>query len=279
MSYVDSFGALYYRVYNQAEGWNEPIKLPFNQVGNLTMVTYYDYALEENRLLLAWRELGTNQILSSLFDGQKWSNELPVGQYTDGAICAGSLGSSVYLVYKERNTFNMRMTSFNTGTFNSFKALDFQSQPDPDNDTSLHKWSPMDFVVGHFSKKQNQHEDSYLANGRLTMASIEGEMHLCYRARYSDTPYVKSTIFGLTGIMTAENETTNGFGTLNQAGWTLEITHESIEVTPDGANTLISKGDELIHIYLPKGDSKLSMRKASYQSKTIKQEEDSLLEV
>ena len=99
----------------------------------------------------------------------------------------------------------MRMTSYNLGDFNSFGALDFQDNPDPANDTSIDQWSPMDFPVGHFAGKFNAVQNEYRHSGPLGLASIEGEMHMAYKGPWADEKVVNSTVFGLTGILTASS--------------------------------------------------------------------------
>lgn len=256
--------------YTTNTGWGTSYSLNKNNVGNLSVTTYWDYADESSKLMLAWQDKETYYLYSMIYANGAWQEEtIPVGQLTDGNLVISALGGSVYLVYKERNTYNMRMTSFNTAPFNAFDAKNFKGKPDKDNNTSLHQWSPMDFLLGHFSKKLNQHQDDYLANGKLAMAAIEGEMHLAYRARYEDTKYSYTTIFGLTGIMTASSENTNGFGTLNQAGWTREQKHNNIELDPTSANVMASSGKQLLQVYQKSGTTDLYYRIGEYSKEVV----------
>lgn len=238
---------LCYVSYLQTNGWSHIQSLGQTEVGYLATTSFEDYASNTEQIMLAWQNANTNQIFSLLYSNGKWA-EAPtnVGQYTDGPITASSLGASVYLVYKERNTFNMRMTSYNTAPFNALSTIVSEGV---NNNTTLHKWSPMDFHVGHFSKKENQKQDVYLANGRLAMSAIDGEMHLVYRGRYNDTPSAVTTCFGLTGIYTPESELTNGFGTLDQAGWTVEEKHKDIVLNPKSALSMTSNGDQFMMVY------------------------------
>lgn len=238
---------LCYLSYLPISGWSKIQSLHVNGVGYLAMTSFQDYKSNTNQLMLAWQDKQTQAISSLIYSAGEWqSKPVSVGQFTDGPITASALGASVYLVYKERNSFKMRMTSFNTAPFN---ALNTTLTPGVNNNTTLHQWSPMDFQVGHFSKKENQNQDVYLANGNLAMASIQGEMHLVYRGRYNDTPSAITTCFGLTGIYTAESELTNGYGTLNQAGWTLEEKHKDIVLDPKSELSIAGHGDEFMMVY------------------------------
>jgi len=113
-----------------------------------------------------------------IFADRTWQSQAgSVGQLTDGPMALAQLGPSLYLVYKERNTRKLRMTSYNLALFNGFDAANFSDRPAPENNTSLHQWSPADFYVGHFAKKLAALQNDYQALGRLAMDGIEGEMH------------------------------------------------------------------------------------------------------
>ncbi len=156
------------------------------------------------------------------------------------------LGASLYLVYKERNTCKLRMTSFNVAPFNAFKARSFDGSPAPGNDTSLHQWSPADWPVGHFSGKQAVLQNGYQCGGMPVMAGIEGELHLIHRGAYQDTPSAYGEVFGLTGIFTAADQRTNGHGTIQQAGWTTKRECPAFQLDPDSPLALASDGDRLL---------------------------------
>lgn len=259
-----SSNALCYISYLQTNGWSSKQALNQDFVGYLTTTAFQDYASNTEQMMLAWQNKNTNQIFSLIYSNGKWQPmPISVGQFTDGPITASSLGASVYLVYKERNAFKMRMTSYNTAPFNQLNTVLSEGV---NNNTTLHEWSPMDFHVGHFSKKENQHQDVYLANGRLAMASIQGEMHLVYRGRYNDTPSAITTCFGLTGIYTAESELTNGYGTLDQAGWTLENKHKDIQLDPTSAVSMAAHGNQFMMVYQKQGSNELNYVLGGYHN-------------
>jgi hypothetical protein len=266
LAFTDTAGALQSATCDSSGTWSAPVNLNETAVDSLAMTSYEDYHANDQKLMLAWRSKETDYIFARIYENGAWQEtNLSVGQLTDGSITASSLGASVYLVYKERNSFKMRMTSFNTGDFNAVSAQNFNDDPAPDNNTSMYEWSPNDYLVGHFSKKENHHQDTYLANSPLAMASIEGEMHLFYRQRYTDTPQASSTLFGLTGIMTASSEKSNGFGTLAQAGWTPEVAHDTITLDPESANAMTSNGEQLLVVYQQAGGTELYFMMGGYK--------------
>lgn len=262
--FTDDEGALYTAKSDGSAPWSEPVALGYHTTGAIAMSTYFDEADQCRKMMLCWQ--GPNGFIQFLiYNNGKWQNTAGnVGQLTDGPMALAQLGPSLFLVYKERNTRAMRLTSFNLAPYNSFKALNFEGQPDPENNTSIHQWSPADMPVGNFSKKLNALQNSYLSLGKLAMASIEGEMHLLHRGAYEDTPSAFSEYFGLTGIFTAENQLTNGYGTIDQAGWTLEQELPAIQLAPDSPIVMGGDGQKLLVVWRENGTAELKFVVGAY---------------
>jgi Phosphoesterase family len=215
----DNQGQLYQTVYSAQSGWTDVLALGIPVAGDIALSAISDSAEAQQKLMCCWRTQN-DYIEYAVYDGGGWTEPAGVGQLTDGGLSLAQLGASVYLVYKERNSSRMRMTSYNTGVFNSFQAVAFDNSAAPHNDTSLHRWAPADMVVGHYAGKFNQQHHDGVALGALTMAAIDGEIHLVYRNSGSDKPQVLDSCFGLTGIFTAASVQSNGYGTLRQTSWT-----------------------------------------------------------
>ncbi len=261
--YAKGAGDLYYSVFEQGNWATQP--LGQHAAGDLALASYRDEADGQEKLMLCW--VGEGGFIQYLVYSQGAWEGTPgqVGQLTDGPMTLASLGPSLYLVYKERNTRKMKMTSFNLAPYNAFAAVDFEDGPAPQNDTSLHQWSPADFYVGHFAKKMGKLQNDYQALGNLAMASIEGEMHLLHRGAYQDKPSAYTEMFGLTGIFTASNQLTNGFGTLSQAGWTLEQEWSAVQLDPDSGIALSSDGRRLTLVWQPSGGGPLQYARGGYR--------------
>lgn len=227
-------GALQRMNYSQStKKWSQAVSIGHSTSGSIALTSYYDMADTTDKLMLCW--VSPNNYIQSLQgDATRFSTKVvPVDQLTDGAMTLGQIGASLFLVYKERNTRTMRMTSYNVGPFNAFDAVDFQDNPAPENNTSLHQWSVTDYAVGNFSKKMGALANEYQNLGDMAMATISGEMHLVHRGGYKDLSNAYTEVFGLTGIYSASNELSNGFGTLDQAGWTKEKEMKDVSINPN----------------------------------------------
>jgi len=246
--------------------WSDSRNLGIIVAGSFALTTYYDMADSVNKLMLCWTS--ANGFLQSMqgnatgFSG----TTVPVNQITDGPITLGQVGASLFLAYKERNTRKMRMTSYNTGDFNSFKAEDFKGNPAPENDTSLHEWSVTDYPIGHFSKKMAALANEYQNLGNMTMATFSGEMHLVHRGGYPDITNAYTEVFGLTGVYSASNQYSNGYGTLNQAGWTKEKEMTSVFINPESPISMCSDDNSLTFVWADSKSGTIKYRQGCYKN-------------
>lgn len=105
---------------NEAIVWSAPQTLLPSGSKHLCLCHYHDYADQEDKLMLAWQEAHGEAIMSLRYQTGQWDEKpVAVGQYSDGPMAIAALGPSLYLVYQQRNSFNMRMTSYNTAPFNA----------------------------------------------------------------------------------------------------------------------------------------------------------------
>jgi hypothetical protein len=166
--------------------WSAPDPIG-ETAGSLAMCTYRD--LTDDRLKLMLCLQGHDGFMSyCTLDGDRWSNPAEVGQLTDGAMSVAQFGASLYLVYKERRSSKMRVTSFNVAPFNRLAAVDFAGARAPVNDSSVHAWSPTDFVVGASARQFAALRNDYRTGGPITLAVGGGEMRLVHRGVYQDAP-------------------------------------------------------------------------------------------
>jgi hypothetical protein len=257
---------LMYQTYDiEKKVWSGSTNLKVSTDGSFDIFCYEDVNAKQQKLMLCWA--GSSNYIQSMQGTEKgFSGEtVPVGQLTDGAMKLGQLGASLFLIYKERNTRKMRITSYNTGDFNAFKAHDFKGNLAPENNTTLYEWSVTDFEVGHFSKKFAAQGDTYQHLGNLALATAEGEMHLIHRGGYTDTPNGMTTIFGLTGIYSAEHQLTNGYGTLDQAGWTLEQELSQVSFDPTSPIAMSSDGETLTFAWIESEQNTIQFIEGTYQ--------------
>lgn len=244
--------------------WSDTIGLHFSAYGSFDVLAYNDVAAGDQKLMLCWA--GSSDYMQFMLGNEDgFSGPISqVGQLTNGAMTLGQLGASVFLVYKERNTRKMRITSYNTAKFNSFNAVDFQGKAAPENDTTLYNWSVCDFEVGHFSRKMAALGNVYQHMGDLAMATADGEMHLVHRGGYKDLPHGYTEVFGLTGIYSAESELTNGYGTLDQAGWTKEEELSQVSFNTSSPISMTSDGKTLTLVWVDSVSKTIQIIKGSY---------------
>ena len=269
----------------EGAGWSRPEPLGYKAKAGLALASYVDEGeqgsatknardIEKTKLMLCWAgEHGFIKYLVFADDGwQKPARD--VGQLTDGAMTLAQFGPSLFLVYKQRNSRNMAITSYNVAPFNAFKARDFEGNPAPENNTSLHDWAASIWKVGHFALKMAALQNNYEAIGPLAMASIEGEMHLVHRGGRTGLPHAYTECFGLTGILTAENAESNGYGTLDQAGWTEEEELGDMKLDSTSGIALASDGARLLMVWQEAAGNVLRYRTGRHETSLLGMEKE-----
>ncbi len=252
--------------------WVDWQTLPDEMRGsNPALLGYCDVGDSDRRkMMMGWQD-AHGFIQSAVFDGERWGAAVAVGQLSDGPMALGQLGASLFLVYKERNTQAMRVTSYNLADFNALQAKDFQGNPAPDNDTTQYTWTIADFAVGNFAKKLAAVAHEYLADGKLTLATMEGELHLVHRGAYPDTPQAYDAVFGLTGVLSTASAKSNGFGTLDQAGWTREAEVPGAVLPEGGQHALCEDGaGGMVMVWRDASSKVVKWTRAGYQARSKK---------
>ena len=267
LMYKGADNDLIYQTYDtKTKRWSNPHDTKQSTNGAFALSAYHDVEASDNKLMLCW-EGSSGFIQSMIGDANGFSGKVvPINQLTDGEMTLGQVGASLFLVYKERNTRKMRITSFNTGSFNSFNATDFQGNPAPENNTTLHEWSVTDYTVGHFSKKMAAQSDDYQNLGNMTMATADGEMHLVHRGGYPDLDNAYTETFGLTGIYSAASQLSNGYGTLNQAGWTDELKMSKVNIGIKSPISMCSDGKTLTLVWADSKSKTIKYQQGKYSS-------------
>lgn len=244
--------------------WSEAKSLNQHSSGSIALSVYVDVASSTEKMMLCW--VSKNGFIQSMIGGANGfsGTVVPVNQLTDGNMTLGQLGGSLFLVYKERNSRKMRITSYNTAPFNAFEAQNFNGQSDPQNDTTIGKWSVTDYTVGHFSKKMAADADEYQNLGHMTMATLSGEMHLVHHGGYKDLSNAYTEVFGLTGIYSAANQLSNGYGTLDQAGWTREVELSNVKIGVKSPIAMCSNGSVFTLVWADKATKTIQFRQGKY---------------
>ncbi len=265
--YKNDQNELQYQTYDiTTKKWSQPINTKENCSGSFALTSYNDVAESNEKLMLCWTD--QQGFIQSKTGNSKGFSEtvIPVNQLTDGEMTLGQIGASLFLVYKERNTRKMRITSYNTAGFNSFDAI-FEGMKFPTDNTTLHEWSVTDFTVGHFSKWMSAQGEEYQNFGDMTMATADGEMHLVHRGGYPVLANAYTEMFGLTGIFSSASQLSDGFGTLNQAGWTTETEMVEVNIDPTSPISMCSDGKILTLVWADSESKTIQYRQGTYSKK------------
>lgn len=267
--WIGKDGTLYLQRQTAKGTWSRPQPLAESAKG-LCCLAFEDLADGVRKLMLCWRD-DVGFMWSKIGTLELWDQPTQaVGHLTDGPMTLAQLGGSLFLIYKERHSLGMRMTSYNVAPFNSFKARTFQGDPAPTNDTTLHQWRGRDVAVGSFAKGRYSKFD-YQTGSTFVTANIEGAIHLFHRGPYVDTPSVNEEVFGLTGIMSYQNDAANHFGSLIQAGWVKENVLKDVQLTPDGVLSALAFQSKILVIWQDQESGTIKFKEGSYTRTEVEQ--------
>ena len=249
-------------------GWSkQPQQVVADPAGHIALAACNAGA----NLMLAWQGEG-GALFSLVFASGAWAGTpTPVGPdtdpfKTDGPICLGVIGPSLYLIHKVVGGNGMNVVSYNTADFNLVTLAEGEWSG-PYDDTTKNAWSPSGFPVAHFSHAANpvtpgEEEpltEPYSAAGPLAAATLDGVIHLAHSG--GDGPGILTETFSISGIMTpklpvsynASDKTTtsNGYGTLAEAGWSDQAAIEGAANRLGGAMAMASAGSQLVLLSQP----------------------------
>ncbi|NOK02859.1 MULTISPECIES: alkaline phosphatase family protein [Myxococcus] len=275
-----TLNALSYAVGN---GWSSaPTQVATGARGALSLVAFAD----GQRLMLTYRtEEGAIQ--SRIHQRGAWAGEVQVpGAFTEGPMTLGSLGASLYLIYRPTGSPDMSVVSYNTAPFNVVNValtLPGIDLPGVDESTTRDTWSPSQFPVAAFApqpfadsdiKQPEQWNRPYAAGSPLATAELAGVLHLVHPVD-SQLSLMTET-FSLSGLMTPARPVVygsqtpasfnDGFGTLAQAGWSPQSPILGAHGAPGGGLGMARMGDALVLAFQPEAGGRIHLRKGRYLS-------------
>ncbi|MFT6335061.1 MAG: hypothetical protein ACJATI_001807 [Halioglobus sp.] len=106
--------------------------------------------------------------------------------------------------------------------------------------------------------------NEYQNLGNMALGTLDGETHLVHRGGYADLSTAYTEIFGLTGIYSAANQTTNGYGTLNQAGWTIESELPDVVISPISPVAMCSYNSQVFLAWVDSGSNTIKYKVGEY---------------
>lgn len=236
--------------------WSQPQPIAGPATTAIALASFRDYGDHNTqKLMLAYATAG--ELQSQTYANGAWSAAVAVGQQTDGDLELAVLGTSLFLIHKAVGTNEMNVVSYNTAPFNVVT----NNAP---NDTTQYTWSPSEFPVAFFALRPNPstpHEPEpadlpYQGAGPYAAATLDGVIHLAHAN--VNAPQVMTETFSLSGMLTPQNVvdvaasatgTSNGWGTLAEAGWTLQTPIEG--VANAGALSMARFGSQLALLFQP----------------------------
>lgn len=188
-----------------------------------------------------------------------WEPAVDTGHKTDGALAVAALGHTVFLLHRVPGGA-LDMASYNTADFNVVTCEGVEDAPQ--ESFTRDTWSPGTWPVGHFTAastpttpgEREPRLDPYTAGRPFSAAELDGVIHLVHPAP-GGGPLLTET-FSLSGILTPEKPvvyrggasagTSNGYGTLAEAGWNEQETIAGIRAAEDGVLTLCRFQDSVV---------------------------------
>jgi hypothetical protein len=272
--YKDDGGNLNSLTYTPDGGWSPGPQTIVNEPVGAFSVTAIDF---NNTMMLAYAA-SDGSIYSMLLTESGWGEPIPVGFGTDGDLVLAVLGPSLYLIHKVVGNNQMNVVSYNTADFNVVTI----ASPDSggsSNNTTRDAWSPSEYPVAYYWRGPNPvtpGEDEpllrpYEGGTPLATATLDGVIHLAHPGGAGT--HVLTETFSLSGIMTPANpvsygsddtDTSNGYGTLAEAGWSLQKPISGVSIRQSGGLTMARFGSRLALLFQPPGRETLWISLGGY---------------
>lgn len=250
--------------------WSQPQTVAGAAAGAFALAAYRDYHDSQDKAMLAWT--GADGVIQSqIFADGSWSAAAATGLQTDGDVTLAVLGASLFLIAKIPGSDTMNVISYNTADFNVVTGT-----KNGYSDTTRGAWSPSAFPVAHFGRGPRARDTvevepvlrPYTGAAPFASATLDGVVHLA--TNEPGGSQVSTTTFSLSGIMTplhpvdyATGSTgSNGYGTLAQAGWTLQA--PVARVANAGAMAMARFGDRVALLFQPSAGAGLQLATGGY---------------
>ncbi len=253
--------------------WSESQSVVSSSVGSFSLTSFTDYGDGTEKLMLVYALNGNMQsqtYSNGASTSEAWAAPVSVGQQTDGALTVAALGTSLFIIYKVSGTNGMNVVSYNTAPFNVVSAPTWSN-------TTQYLWSPGAYPVAHFSYSPARTDTDvvpvtrmYEGLGPLASATLDGVIHLAHGATSGSE--VTTERFSISGVFTpqyaANDQTTgasgsNGWGTLAEAGWSLQVPIEG--AVAGGAMVIARFGSNIALLSQSSSGGKVMMSLGRYE--------------
>ncbi len=260
--------------FRPGSGWSEPRSVVEGPVEALAL-TACDGGSD---LMLVWS--GADGVIGSRrWSGGEWQPPVESGHRTAGALALAGLGPCLLLVFQAEGGGGLTAVTYNTAAFNVV-TLPESKYAGPYDDTTRDAWSPSGAPVGHFAAASSPvtpgEEEPLLRPYRgaapLAIAGLDGVLHLVHPPE-NGTGLV-SEIFSISGLLTPKlpvsyrasdaTTTSNGYGTLAEAGWSVQTAVSGSSQEPGAALALTGRGDALVLLSQAKAGGALALTIGKY---------------
>jgi len=268
-------GVLQYLTYDLQRGWSAAGPLPGAPSAEAFAMAPFD---GNQRVMLALRK-EDGSVDTYAWSGGQWGPAVAAAAaQTDGELALGTLGASLYLIVKTPGAQTMNVVSYNSAPFNVV-TVPTNAYGGAQDTTSIDAWSPSAFPVAHFSAQPDQNNERepltrpYESGGPMAVAALDGVLHLVHPA--PGNPQLMTETFSIAGVMTAsqpvsykkENSPTssNGFGTLAEAGWSHQSPMFGARCAAGGALAMARAGDEIVLLSRAAAGAPIELRLGRYE--------------
>ncbi|WDE03716.1 hypothetical protein SG34_020365 [Thalassomonas viridans] len=201
------------------------------------------------------------------------------------------LGASILLIYSQPHSNNLSCLSYNTADFNKVNVKT-SAYSGPYDDYTVNAWSASSFDLNVFGETRpaatpvtpiitpeaepEPTEQTLAANGQFALQTLDGVIHLLHNA--GDNPQLLSSTFSIGGTLTpglpvsyqpdapGEENTSDGYGTLFEAGWSRVEPVGNIVRDNNTAIAMANFNEQLWLFYQPLGQDGISICRGDYRS-------------
>lgn len=273
----ESYGQIYSLDYTLEDGWAKRSR--YVQSGPVVDLAVQSFPGEEQLMLVCRSQ--DNTLTSTTHQAGNWDHDLTtLAQKSGGSISLARLGASFFLVFQMPDSSKMGVVSYNTADYNVTTLADTKYSG-PYDDTTQGLWSPSACPVAHFSSAANSltpgEEEPltqiYRGRGPLVTATLDGVIHLAHSGR--SNPLVLTETYSISGVMTPklpvsynksdETTTSNGYGTLAQAGWTQQEAMAGIFQDEHGAMAMTHFAGKTLMLFQSEEGGRLKLCQGEYR--------------
>ena len=278
--YCNADQQLAIRHYRLDSGWSDADTPDTGGVQSLSLLS----PPRHNSFLMVYRDSdGALHSLDNL-SGNWQPSSGPVCTDSEGDFTLAALGPTILLVYNVAGSDQLACLSYNTATFNGID-VSASKYAGPYDNTTINRWSPGSFALNYFSEAPSSltpgepEPDTQVAGagGTLASATLDGVLHLLHNGAGTDNPVLLEETFSISGTLTPENPvsydpakndtTSNGYGTLAEAGWTRSTPVADISRHADSALAIAHFDNALWLLFQPLDSDHIHLCRGAYFSR------------